>query len=41
MGGDIRTKWALVYKEVAVVMPTGMRNKGHSDWIINLLIAKL
>lgn len=40
MGGD-RTKWALVYKEVAVVMPTRMRDKRHSDWIIKLFIAKL
>lgn len=35
-----RTKWALVYKEVTV-MPTRMRNKRHSDWIITLFIAKL
>lgn len=36
-----RTKWALVYKEVAVVITTGMRDKRHSDWIIKLFIAKL
>lgn len=36
-----RTKWALVYKEITVVMPTRMRNKRHSGWITILFMAKL